>query len=98
MNKTILIKPVISEQSLSDAQKGVYTFKADITFTKPQIKKEIEEMFKVHVVRIATSIMKGKKRQAGKKRLVVYKPDFKKARVKLKEKEKIDLFEVGTAV
>ena len=92
--RTIILKPVISEHSLSDASNGVFTFLVDKSSDKNQIKNAIEEMYKVHVRRISTSIVRGKKRIVGKKRKVIYESDTKKARVKLADKEKIDLFEV----
>ena len=92
--RTIILKPVISEHSLSDASNGVFTFLVDKSSDKNQIKNAIEEMYKVHVRRISTSIVRGKKRIVGKKRKVIYESDTKKTRVKLADKEKIDLFEV----
>jgi large subunit ribosomal protein L23 len=98
MNKSIIIKrPLITEKSLKDASVGVFTFEVLKSCDKKQAKKEIEKMFNVHVVRIATSIKKGKVHTVGKKRNVVRKPDIKKVFVKLKTGEKIDLFEVGQA-
>lgn len=93
--KPIIIKPIITEQSLDEVSHGIYTFLVTKEANKFEIKKAIEDMFKVHVNKVATSTVKGKKRLAGKRRLVVYKPDAKKARVRLGDKEKIDLFEVG---
>ena len=92
--RTIILKPVISERSLSDASSGVFTFLVDKSSDKNKIKNAIEEMYKVHVRRISTNIVRGKKRIVGKKRKVIYESDTKKARVKLADKEKIDLFEV----
>ena len=92
--RTIIIKPVISERSLSDASSGVFTFLVDKSSDKNKIKNAIEEMYKVHVKQISTSTVRGKKRIVGKKRKVIYESDTKKARVKLADKEKIDLFEV----
>lgn len=91
----IIKKPVITEKSLRDARSGVFTFIVDKRAAKTEIKKEIREMFKVHVRKITTCVIKGKKRLVGRKRRPVYEPDVKKARVKLNPGEKIDLFEVG---
>lgn len=91
----IIRKPIITERSFTDAQNGIFTFSVDPKASKSEIKKVIEELFKVHVKSVTTSIVKGKRRLVGKKRLPVYEADWKKARVALAKGEKIDLFEVG---
>lgn len=91
----IIKKPVITERSADDAARGIFTFKVDITANKYQIRRAIEKMFSVHVVRIATVISKGKMRLVGKKRVKVKETDTKTAKVKLVQGEKIDLFEVA---
>lgn len=96
MKKTIIIKkPVITESSLHDASKGVYTFEVDIEANKFQIKQAIEEMFKVHVTKIVTIITKGKMRLVGKKRQKIHESNRKKAKVRLAKDEKIKLFDVA---
>lgn len=91
----IIRKPVISEKSLSDAQKGVYTFLVDINSNKYSVRNEIEKMFKVKVTGITSQINKGKVKKVGKMRQTIKKPDLKKVRVTLKKGEKIPLFDVG---
>lgn len=91
----VLKKPVITEKSINDAARGVYTFEVDVKADKKIIRKTINEMFNVHVTKITTVRIKGKKRSAGKKRIRVLQPDRKKARVRLKSGEKISIFEVG---
>lgn len=91
----IIKKPIITEKSLSDARSGIFTFEVDKNANKFQIREKIEELFNVHVKKITSATFKGKKRMSGKKRTPVYKPDRKKAWVKLLPTEKIDLFEVG---
>ena len=91
----MFIKPLITEKSLKDASRGIFTFAVDKTANKIEIAKEIESRFKVHVVAITTQIIKGKNKQVGKKRNLVKQPDMKKARVRLKSGEKIEIFEVG---
>lgn len=91
----IIRKPIITEKSLRDASLGIFTFEIDVKATKQQIKKAIEKMYKVHVKEVTTSIIKGRKQFAGKRRIAFTTPDRKKTRVKLKEKESIELFEVG---
>lgn len=88
-----LRRPIITEKSLQAATQGFYTFEVDKKATKHQIKKAVEEQFKVKVISVRTLNYKGKKRRVGKKRLEVEMPGFKKALIKLKEGQKIDIFE-----
>ena len=90
----ILKRPIITEKSFQEASQGVYTFKVDRKTNKNQIKKAVEEQFKVEVVSVRTLNYKGKKRKFGKKKLEIQMPAFKKALVKLKKGQKIDIFEV----
>lgn len=94
-NPIIIKRPIITEKSFSDANRGIFTFEVAINSNKTEIKKDIEKLFSVHVVSITSTILKGKKRRAGKTRKQVKLPDIKKVRVKLKSGEKIPLFEVG---
>ena len=95
MNRDIRIAPLISEKSMNNAGLGKFTFKVSKKADKKQIKKEIEERFKVDVLSVATTIIKGKKRRFGAKRIEVALPSFKKAIVKLKPGQKIDLFDAS---
>ena len=87
------IKPVLTEKSLDEAKKGKYTFYIPRNLTKFQIKKLISDAFGVNVVRVRTINKRGliRKTNQGKK---VSRPASKKCIVTLKDKEKIDLFDV----
>lgn len=91
----IIRKPIITEKTLADAVKNIYTFEVDLKADKRGIKQKVEELFNVHVQKVNTSILKGKNRRVGKKRIEVKKTDRKKARVQIRSGEKIELFEVG---
>ena len=92
----IVLGPLISEKSMTEASKGRFTFKVGLSANKKMIRKVIEEKFKVHVINISTVIIKGRSVRAGVKRLEVSQSPFKKATVTLKAGEKIGLFDVGT--
>lgn len=84
--------PILTEKSLQEAKNRNYTFLVEKNMDKGQIKKAVEDLFSVHVVRVRT-VKKGgenKKNTRGYKRKVL---PVKKAIVSLKEKEEIDLFE-----
>lgn len=94
MIQTIL-RPIITEKSLSKVSHGWYTFAVDFTSSKPVIAKAIGDFYKVDVTDIRTMIMHGKERRAGRKMKRVRRSDWKKALVRLKEGQKIDSFETA---
>jgi len=91
----IIISPLISEKSMDDVAKRRFTFKVNKSASKGQIKKAVEDKFKVNVIEVKTLNMKGKTKRFGQKRIESKTSGFKKALVLLKEGQKIDLFEVG---
>lgn len=95
MTANIVKKPIITERSLENAQRGIFTFEVDKNASKYQIKETIETLYKVHVKKITSANLHGKKRLVGKRRTPVQQPNRKKAWVRLATGEKIDLFEVG---
>lgn len=89
----IVLRPIITEKStsLKDANKEV-CFEVNPRANKIEIKRAVEQLFKVKVERVRTQSRKGKKRRIG--RSEGKKKDWKKAYVKLKEGEKmIEYFE-----
>lgn len=94
----VLKKPMITEKSFQEAAKGFYTFIVDKRATKHQIKKAIADHFKVAVVSVKTLNYQGKKRRFGKQRIETQLPAFKKALVKLRGGQKIDIFEVQEGI
>lgn len=93
----ILIKAIISEKSMKQAQGGLYTFVVDKKMRKPVIARAVEERFGVDVIAIKTlTYKKEKKIQRGRKGYYIQSA-FKKAAVKLKDGQKIALFETEIA-
>ncbi len=93
--KDILHKPIITEKSMFLREKGKYVFKVDKRANKNQIKEAIENLFDVEVEKIATMIMPGKTKRAGSRRRQVRDGIWKKAIIKLKKGDKLDIFEEG---
>lgn len=91
----VIIKPIITEKSMNEAAKGKFTFMVSKNADKKMIKRAVEEKFKVKVLSVATSILKGKKIKVGLRRMEKAKSSYKKAVVRLPAGQKIDLFEVG---
>ena len=85
----IIYSPVITEKSMAERQKGVYTFKVNKSATKEDIKNAIEEAFKVSVKSVNTLNTKAKKRRVG--RYAGTTKTYKKAIVTLANGSTIDL-------
>lgn len=86
----IIVRPVITERSMSGIADKKYTFEVARNANKIEIKKAIEEIFGVKVSKVNTIKLPGKWKRMG-----VYtgkRPDVKKAVVTLKEGN-IELFE-----
>lgn len=89
----VLIKPVITEQSMFDAQEKKYTFIVNKSANKTQIKQAVEEIFKVKVENVNTMNYAGKEKRMG--RNVGKTASFKKAIVSLTPASKeIEFFNI----
>jgi len=87
----IIRRPVISEKStfLTESE-NKYVFEVALDANKIQIKKAVQDIFKVAVTKVRTLRMAGKKKRV---RLQMGRtPDWKKAIVTLKEGDRIELF------
>ena len=86
--KTI-IKPIITEKSSMASEYNQVTFQVQKTSSKKEIKLAIENIFKVKVKKVNTSIVKGKLKSfrgsLGKR------ADYKKAFVTLEDGQTIDI-------
>jgi large subunit ribosomal protein L23 len=93
MNPYKVIKgPVITERTtLLKEKENKYVFIVDKRANKTRIKNAIEELFDVDVEKISTMIVPGKLRRLG--RYSGYKPDWKKAIVKLESGQEIKIVE-----
>ena len=89
----IIIRPVITEQSMADVADKKYVFQVAIDANKTQIKAAVEEIFKVKVSKVNTVRQLGKVKRTG-----AYpkgkRADYKKAIVTLTADSKtIEFFE-----
>ena len=88
----IIIKPVITEQSMEATEEKKYVFQVAIDANKTEIKKAIEEIFGVKVEKVNTIRMEGKMKRMGVH--VGRRASWKKAMVKLTADSKtIEFFE-----
>lgn len=95
--KTIVIRPIITEKSIKEAEHGKFTFEVDKGANKTIIKKTIEKIFGVRVVAVATNILKGRTKRMGMQRREMALSSVKKAIVLLEKGQKIDIFDVKGA-
>ena len=85
----IIISPSITEKATYLSEQNKIVFKVNKKAKKDSIKRSIEKIFKVNVIKINTINLKGKtKIVKGKKSR---KPDIKKAIITLKKGQSIDL-------
>ncbi|MGC8551677.1 MAG: 50S ribosomal protein L23 [Phycisphaerae bacterium] len=87
----VLKRPIVSEKSVFlGTHKNTYTFEVDDRADKQQIKKAIEEIYKVHVVEVRTVVVPGKPRRTRKGEKTT--SDWKKAIVQVHENDKIEVY------
>ena len=88
----IIIKPIITEQSMEATEEKKYVFQVANDANKIEIKKAIEEIFGVKVEKVNTIRMDGKEKRMGVH--VGRRASWKKAMVKLTAESKtIEFFE-----
>ena len=62
----VIIKPVVSEKSMADAQIRKYTFKVDRRANKTQIENVVEEICGVEVKKVNVMNVNGKLKRMGR--------------------------------
>ena len=86
-SKMVLIQPIISEKSVKEKEHNKYLFKVYLNANKSEIKKAIEDKFKIKVEKVNTVNMPGKNRKMGK--YIGKTSQWKKAIVTVKEGQSI---------
>ena len=84
-----VIHPVITEKATSLSENNKVVFKVRDDASKKIIKKNIEKIFKVNVIKVNTITKKSKSKIIRGK--IGYKKGYKKALVTLKKGQSIDL-------
>ena len=84
-----IISPNVTEKSTSLSEFNKVVFKVHKGANKDSIKKNIEKIFKVKVIKINTINIKGKSKIVRNRK--AYKSGYKKAIVTLKKGQTIDL-------
>ena len=84
-----IISPIVTEKSTSLSEFNKIVFKVHKGSSKSSIKKSIEKIFKVNVVKINTIKLKGVTKMIKNKK--TFKSGYKKAIITLKKGQSIDL-------
>ena len=84
-----IVSPNVTEKSTSLSEYNKVVFKVSKNANKKSIKKSIEKIFKVNVVKINTVNIREKVKIVRNKK--AFKPGYKKAIITLKKGQSIDL-------
>jgi large subunit ribosomal protein L23 len=85
---SVIRRPLITEKGLGVKEtEGTLVFEVASKATKTEVKQAVEALFKVKVSAVRTANVLGKERRRGK--FSGYRPDWKKAYVRLKSGEKM---------
>ena len=89
----IIVRPIITERSMADVANKKYVFEVAKNATKVEIRKAVEEIFGVTVIKVTTTTVHGKEKRTGRYPAGRQK-SWKKAVVKLSADSKnIEIFE-----
>ena len=84
----VIRRPLITEKGLGVKEtQNTLVFEVDLNATKTEVKQAVETLFKVKVSDVRTSTVEGKERRRG--RYTGYRPDWKKAYVRLQDGQKM---------
>ncbi len=89
--RDIFLSPIVSEKSYAAVQNKQYSFYIDPRVDKSEVKRAVEKVFNVKVLKVNTMNVKPKPKKLG--RSSGYSSRMKKAIVTLGAKDKIDFFE-----
>ena len=87
----VIRRPLVTEKGVAKKEaENTLCFEVDPRANKVQIRSAVEKLFKVKVADVRTANLEGKLRRRG--RFSGYRPDWKKAYVKLKPGQKMPEF------
>lgn len=92
--KNILLKPHITEKTIELTKQNKYTFQVSKGSRKPEIAKAVESTFNVNVLDVKITTNAPETKRNYKYQATFSKGGIKKAIVKLKKGQKIELFDL----
>jgi large subunit ribosomal protein L23 len=87
----VLIAPILTEDTWQQMEDRKYAFRVALGANKIQIKKAVEELFKVHVEKVWSANIKGKPRRERLSQLHGRTSRWRKAIVRLAPGDRIDI-------
>ena len=85
----LLKRPLVTEKTARLAEGNWIVFEVEKQASKPDIRSAVERLYGVDVLQVNTLIQKGKAKGAG--RIAGKRSDVKKAFIKLKEGQSVDM-------
>jgi large subunit ribosomal protein L23 len=87
-NYEVIVRPIVTEKAVGAKETTpTLVFEVNRDANKTEIRQAVEKLFKVKVADVRTATTEGKLRRRG--RLSGYRPDWKKAYVRLKPGQKL---------
>ncbi|AVK99613.1 50S ribosomal protein L23 [Pediococcus inopinatus] len=65
-SRDIILRPVVTESSMAEMDNKRYTFDVDTRATKTEVRKAVEDVFDVKVVKVNVMNVKGKLKRQGR--------------------------------
>jgi large subunit ribosomal protein L23 len=87
----VIKRPIVTEKSVQ--KESEFAFEVNKAASKGAVANEVEQTYGVNVLDVRTMIVRGKRKRIGKSQNFEHAANWKKAIVKLKEGQTIDLFE-----
>ncbi len=89
----VILVPRITEKTLADAARGVYTFTVPMAANKIEVARAAKDQFKVDATDVRIAIHKGKEKRF--RQIKGRRTDVKKAYVQVAKGQKIAAFDLG---
>jgi len=93
--RNVIVRPVVSEKSYALSEKGVYIFIVPPSANKIEVRRSVERVFNVKVLKVNTLNRPGKRKRNRKLSTFGKRPDTKRALVTLAAGQSIPLFETS---
>jgi large subunit ribosomal protein L23 len=87
----VILEPILTEETWARMEEGKYAFRVALGANKVQIRKAVEELFGVHVVKVWTANRKGKPRRDRLNQLHGRTSRWRKAVVRLADGDRINI-------
>ncbi len=90
--RDVIINPIITEKStLAKESDNIYAFEVNPKYNKSQIREAVEKLFNVEVLSVKVVKLQGKVKRT--RWILGRRKNRKKAYVKIKENQRIEIFE-----